>query len=136
VKVSPDEASYDAVVETAVKHRFAGIVAVNTTKARPEGTAYPADGGLSGRPLRRRSTEVIKTLFRAAKGRLALIGVGGVFSAEDAYEKLQAGASLVEVYTGFVYQGPGTAGSLARGLLRLMERDGVRTLQEVIGRSA
>ena len=82
---------------------------------------YDQQGGLSGRPLRQRSTEVIRHLHRQSKGKVPLIGVGGIFSAADALEKLQAGATLVQVYSGLVYEGPGLAKTLVRGLIESAE---------------
>lgn len=136
VKVSPDETDYAVLVETVVRSGFDGIVATNTTRDRaglPAGA--PTEGGLSGAPLRDSSTEVLRKIARAAKGRLILIGVGGVFRAEDAFEKVLAGASLVELYTGFVYGGPGTAKAVARRLPRLTARSGYGTVQGAIGKA-
>ncbi|MBK8871290.1 MAG: quinone-dependent dihydroorotate dehydrogenase [Elusimicrobia bacterium] len=135
VKLSPDEEGYEEMVETVVRSGFDGIVATNTTRSR-EGVpgSAPTDGGLSGAPLRDRSTEVLRTIARASRGRLVLIGVGGIFRAEDALEKVLAGASLVEVYTGFVYNGPGFARSLAKRLAQLAARCGYETVQKAVGK--
>ncbi len=136
VKVSPDESDYEELVETVVRSGFDGIVATNTTRDRsglpPE---VPSEGGLSGAPLRDPSTEVLRKIARAARGRLILIGVGGLFRAEDALEKVLAGASLVELYTGFVYGGPGTAKAVARRLPRLAARSGYETVQGAVGKA-
>jgi dihydroorotate dehydrogenase len=91
--------------------------------------------GLSGRPLRARALAVVRHIARRTGGALPVIGVGGIFSAEDAYAMIQAGASLVQVYTGFVYEGPALVRGINRGLLRLMARDGVRRLAEVRGQA-
>lgn len=135
VKVSPDEDFGESVVEIAAKHRFAGVVATNTTRSR-EGipSTVPTDGGASGAPLRARSTEHVRRLYRAAAGRLAIIGVGGIFSAEDAYEKIRAGASLIEIYTGFIYKGMTLPREINRGLLNLLRRDGFKTIGEAVGK--
>jgi dihydroorotate dehydrogenase len=135
VKVSPDEDFGESIVETAVRNRFAGIVATNTTRSR-EGmpASAPTDGGASGAPLRARSTEHVRRLYHAAAGRLAIIGVGGIFSAEDAYEKIRAGASLVEIYTGFIYKGMILPRDINRGLLNLLKRDGFRSVNEAVGK--
>ncbi|HEY2587665.1 MAG TPA: quinone-dependent dihydroorotate dehydrogenase [Tepidisphaeraceae bacterium] len=137
VKVSPDEEFGEAVVEVAVRQRFAGIVATNTTRSR-EGMppSAPTDGGASGAPLRARSTEHVRRLYRAAAGRLTIIGVGGIFSAEDAYEKILAGATLVEIYTGFIYKGFTLPRDINRGLLELLRRDGFRSVSEAVGTKA
>jgi dihydroorotate dehydrogenase len=137
VKVSPDEDFADGVVEIAVRNRFAGIVATNTTRSR-EGMpdAAPKDGGASGEPLRARSTEHVRQLYRKAAGRLKIIGVGGIFSAEDAYEKILAGASLVEIYTGFIYRGMTLPRDINRGLIELLRRDGFKNIAETVGTQA
>ena len=124
------------MVETVVRSGFDGIVATNTTRDRsglPSGA--PPEGGLSGAPLRDPSTEVLKKIARASRGRLILIGVGGIFRAEDAFEKVLAGASLVELYTGFVYGGPETAKAVARKLPRLTARSGYKTVQGAVGKA-
>lgn len=137
VKLSPDEESYEEMVEVAVRAGFNGIVATNTTRGReglPAGA--PKEGGMSGRPLRDKSTEVIRRVYKAAQGRLHVIGVGGVFTAEDAYEKILAGASLVEVYTGFVYGGMSVPHDINQGLLALLKRDGLSNIQQAVGQKA
>ena len=120
VKVAPDLSfeAIDEIVELAIARNLAGIVATNTTIARPDGTQqiYAEAGGMSGKPLRSRSTEVIRHIHTGAPT-LPIIGVGGIFSAADAWEKIQAGASLIQVYTGMVYEGPSVARDIVRGLL-------------------
>ena len=141
VKVAPDLSfeALDEILELAGPRGIAGIIATNTTLARPEVTTaelqpiYAEAGGLSGRPLRARSTEVIRHLFKQTRGALPIIGVGGIFTAADAWEKITAGASLVQVYTGLVYEGPGVARNIITGLLELLESSGMRQLREAIG---
>lgn len=136
VKISPDMAEADMadVVEVVLDKRLAGIIATNTTLAREGALAgVESNGGLSGKPLRARATEVIRFLYRCTEGKLPLIGVGGIFSAEDAYERLRAGASLVQIYTGLVYEGPYLPKRINQGLLKLMERDGVKRVSELVG---
>ena len=141
VKVAPDLTfeALDDILELAGPRSLAGIVATNTTLARPETrdararSAYAETGGLSGRPLRRRSTEVIRHLHRQTRGRLPLIGVGGVFDAEGAWEKIQAGATLIQVYTGLVYEGPAVAGAITRGLRQKLQERGLKDLREAVG---
>lgn len=124
VKVAPDLSfeALDEIVEVSQGRQLAGIVATNTTIARPPtGDAvatllYRETGGLSGQPLKGRSTEVIRHLFRSTQGRLPIIGVGGIASAADAWEKVLAGASLVQVYSGLVYEGPSLIGDIVEGL--------------------
>ncbi|MBL0059485.1 MAG: quinone-dependent dihydroorotate dehydrogenase [Elusimicrobia bacterium] len=135
VKLSPDETDYADRVETVVRSGFDGIVATNTSRNRAGLPAEaPPEGGMSGAPLLDLSTEALRKIARASRGRLALIGVGGIFQGEDALEKVMAGASLVELYTGFVYGGPGTAKAVARRLPRLTARAGFRTVQEAVGK--
>ena len=121
VKVAPDLSfeALDEIVELTGPREVDGIVATNTTITRPvsNSSTYSETGGLSGRPLRARSTEMIRHL---AKSGLPIIGVGGIFNAADAYEKLQAGASLVQIYTGLVYEGPAIAREIVTGLKHLI----------------
>jgi dihydroorotate dehydrogenase len=136
VKISPDmaDADMDDVAEVALDLGLAGIIATNTTIAREGEVAnVEQQGGLSGKPLRDRATEVIRYLYRRTQGRLPLIGVGGIFTAEDAYARIRAGASLVQLYTGMIYEGPFLPRALNQGLLRLLERDGVAHLSELVG---
>jgi dihydroorotate dehydrogenase len=139
VKIAPDLQSneLDAIVEAVQTCAFNGIIATNTTTDRKGLTSALAEpGGLSGRPLRQRSTEVIRHVYRRAQGRLPLIGVGGVFSAEDAYEKICAGATLVQLYTGLIYRGPSLPHRINIGLLHLLRRDGLTHLSQAVGRAA
>lgn len=120
VKIAPDLSDDElrAMLDTAIAARVDGIVATNTTLARPPLISPNAGetGGLSGRPLTKKSTVMIAAIRAHAGDRLPIIAVGGVFSAKDAREKLDAGAALVQVYTGFVYEGPAMAGRILRGL--------------------
>jgi len=112
-----------------------GVIATNTTIGREGLTHRHAGetGGLSGRPLARRSTEVIRTLYALTQGKLPIIGSGGVFSADDAYAKIRAGASLVEVYTALIYQGPGLLRRLYKGLRARLRQDGFTRITEAVG---
>ena len=91
------------------------------------------EGGLSGAPLLARSHEVIAQAYRETHGRIPIIGVGGIASADDAYGHIRAGASLVEFYTGMIYRGPGLGREIKRGLVRLLARDGFRSISEAVG---
>jgi dihydroorotate dehydrogenase len=120
LKIAPDLTfpQVDAVLEVIAEFGLDGIVATNTTLARPGRFEIVNEaGGLSGRPLRRRSTEIINYLSRATNGRLPIVGVGGITDPESAGEKLDAGATLVQVYTGMIYRGPFFAAELARALM-------------------
>jgi dihydroorotate dehydrogenase len=141
VKVAPDLSfeALDEILELVEPRRIAGIVATNTAISRPPtadpkvSKVYAETGGLSGRPLRLRSTEVIRHLYRQTRGTLPIIGVGGIFNSDDAWEKIAAGASLLQVYTGLVYEGPGIAAAIVRGLIEKMEARGLPNLQETVG---
>ena len=130
VKVAPDlsQAEIQEIAKLALDIGIAGLIATNTTVERP-GLRSPVNetGGLSGQPLAKRATEVLRTLFQAVEGRLPLIGVGGIFSAEDAYERICAGASLVQVYTGLIYEGPFLPRRIVQGLSRILDREGLST---------
>ena len=117
IKIAPDlaEAQIADVVNAVEKYRLAGIVATNTTIEK-SGLSVQEEGGASGRPLTARSTEIIRTVHRLTGGRVPIIGVGGIFNAADAREKFEAGASLLQVYTGFVYEGPLVARKICEGL--------------------
>jgi dihydroorotate dehydrogenase len=139
VKIAPDLQTHelDDIVEAVQACRVDGIVATNTTTSREGLTGIVAEpGGVSGRPLRQRSTDVIRYIYRRTQGRLPIIGVGGIFSAEDAYEKIRAGASLVQLYTGLIYCGPGLPYQITKGLLHLLQRDGFTHLSQAVGRGA
>jgi len=138
LKVSPDVDAHglEAIVETAVGARLAGLIVSNTTAGARAGlrSAHAAEaGGLSGAPLFRRSTECLAEARRLAGAQLALVGVGGVSSARDAYEKILAGASLVQLYTGLVYKGPGLVREIKHGLARLLRSDGYADLSAAVG---
>lgn len=135
VKLSPDLHN-DAIVDVCKlvdEKGLDGIIATNTSIDRPNlESPYAAEpGGLSGIPIAERSTEVIATV--ATHTDVPIIGVGGIFSADDAYEKLRAGASLLQLYTGLIYQGPGIARAINEGLLDRLERDGYESIEDVIG---
>ena len=113
-----------------------GIIATNTTLERPAGlTDRRRDeaGGLSGRPLFDPSTQVLADFYKLTEGRLPLIGVGGVASGADAYAKIRAGASLVQLYTALVFEGPGLVNAINRDLAACLERDGFANVAEAVG---
>ena len=131
VKIAPDlsEAELDAIVEAVLATGVDGVIATNTTTSRaavPEAKSLP--GGVSGAPVRQRSTEVIRYLAARTEGRLPIVGVGGILNAADALEKLAAGACLVQVYTGLVYTGPSLVRAINLGLLRACDAAGVTYL--------
>jgi dihydroorotate dehydrogenase len=118
IKIAPDlePAHLEGLVKAAEKYRLAGIVATNTTIEK-RGLSVQEEGGVSGRPLPDRSTEVIRALSNLTGGRLPIIGVGGIFTADDARKKFAAGATLLQLYTGFVYEGPLIARRICEGLI-------------------
>jgi dihydroorotate dehydrogenase len=138
VKLSPDEPD-ERLVEIALAAQTAGadgIIATNTTLDRSGVAAHPhaaEQGGLSGAPLRDRALHVCRLLYRNL--RVPIVGVGGIFTADDAYARIRAGASLVQIYTALVYEGPRAARNISEGLERLLSRDGL-TLSQAIGRDA
>ena len=137
LKIAPDlgEAELADIAEVALASGLAGLIATNTTLSR-EGLRSPhraEAGGLSGAPLFERSTRVLAPPSQLTEGRLALIGGGGVGSAEEAYAKIRAGASAVQLYTAMVYQGISAASGIARGLDALLARDGVANVAEAVG---
>lgn len=141
VKVAPDLSfeALDEILDLVVPRSIAGIVATNTTITRPKTTdaalqkIYAETGGLSGRPLKNRSTEIVRHLFEQTRGQVPIIGVGGIFSADDAWEKITAGASLVQCYTGLVYEGPGLAKKIVAGLREKVSAGGFKHLREAVG---
>jgi dihydroorotate dehydrogenase len=138
VKLSPDEELLEEIAEAAVAAGADGIIATNTTVDRSQVAQHARAaeaGGLSGVPLRAKAQRACARLFLRLEGRAPIIGVGGIFTAEDAYARIRAGATLVQIYTALVYQGPGTARELALGLQRLLDRDGL-SLAQAIGRDA
>jgi dihydroorotate dehydrogenase len=140
VKIAPDLAD-DAlapIVNACLTRGVAGLIVSNTTIARPPLASAHAQqaGGLSGAPLFGPSTEVLRKVHRIARGRLVLVGVGGIATAGQAYAKIRAGASLVQMYTGFAYAGPVLPRRIADGLAALLKRDGFTHVADAVGRDA
>jgi dihydroorotate dehydrogenase len=139
IKVAPDLADDGLVqvVRVAQAGGAAGLVATNTT-IRRDGLRTPIDeaGGLSGAPLCTRATAVIRRLRQLAGPTLPIIGVGGIFTAAEAYAKIRAGASLVQLYTGMIFEGPRLARCIASGLVELLRRDGFTHISEAVGKDA
>jgi dihydroorotate dehydrogenase len=144
LKISPDlsNTEIESVVQVALGAKVAGIIATNTTVSRAELRSPPSrieacgEGGLSGAPLSHRSNEIIALIYRLTNGSLPIIGVGGVFTAEHAWEKIRAGASLIQIYTGFIYEGPGVVRRINEGLRRLLTKEGFVSLDEAVGSQA
>lgn len=145
VKIAPDLEweAIASILDLAKTYQLAGIIATNTTIRRdglttqilPE-TGQPISeeaGGISGVPLRQRSTEVIRFIWQQTQGKLPIIGVGGIFTADDAWEKITAGASLIQVYTGWVYEGPWMVRRILEGLLQKLADKGFNSISEAVG---
>lgn len=138
VKISPDlrDPEVDAIGDAAVRLGLDGIVAVNTTTSRAGVESDPASahpGGLSGPPLRARAVEVLRRLYAATGGAVPLVSVGGVESAADVVQRIRAGATLVQAYTGFVYGGPLWPSRINRALVDQLRSAGVASIQELVG---
>ena len=138
VKIAPDltERELDEVVSTAQEAGVAGIVATNTTLGRPSSLRSPhraETGGLSGRPLREQSLDVVRHLARRSDGGLAIVAVGGIATGRDVLDAVAAGATLAQVYTTFVYRGPGMPGALRREMLDDLDRRGFDSMAAIRG---
>ncbi|MGB3298714.1 MAG: quinone-dependent dihydroorotate dehydrogenase [Phormidesmis sp.] len=145
VKISPDLATEDIheIVQLAQDCALAGIIATNTTISRDglatqtileTGKLLTAElGGISGAPVRARSTEVIRLIYEQTQGSLPIIGVGGIFNADDAWDKITAGASLLQTYTGWAYEGPSMVRSVLNGLLQKLDKHNLNTLSDAVG---
>jgi dihydroorotate dehydrogenase len=137
LKVAPDLTDADKadIAAAAIEEKIDALIVSNTTIARADLKSPYRDekGGLSGRPLFGPSTALLGEFHRALKGRAPLVGVGGVFSAEDAYAKIRAGASLVQLYTALIYQGPALVADIIERLPKLLRRDGFETVADAVG---
>ncbi len=137
LKVAPDleRADIDDIVEISLKHKVAALIVSNTTISRPPLKSHHSgeSGGLSGAPLRDMAQQRLRDFRQSSGGEMPLIGVGGISSAEDAYARIRAGASLVQLYSALVFEGPGLAKAINRGLARLLKRDGFVNIAEAVG---
>jgi len=137
LKIAPDLAdeAIAKIVETAIAKGIEGIIVSNTTVSRPNLKSPQAkeEGGLSGAPLFEFSTAKLRVAARAARGRLALIGVGGISSARDVYAKIRAGASVVQLYTALIYEGPSLILRIKRELAALLKADGFASVKDAVG---
>ncbi|HEX6741499.1 MAG TPA: quinone-dependent dihydroorotate dehydrogenase [Sphingomicrobium sp.] len=137
LKVAPDlgAGEPDQIVRVAIAHGIDAIIVANTTVSRPALKSRLASepGGLSGAPLKALALKALRDFRAASGGEMPLIGVGGIATADDAWERIRAGASLVQLYTAMVYDGPGIARRIARGLARLVQREGFASVGEAVG---
>ncbi|NEO52737.1 MAG: quinone-dependent dihydroorotate dehydrogenase [Okeania sp. SIO3B5] len=145
VKIAPDleKEAIASILDLIQQYQISGVIATNTTISR-DGLktkiiaktgklVIEEAGGISGAPLTQRSTEIIKFIWQETQGKLPIIGVGGIFTVEDAWDKITAGASLIQVYTGWVYQGPGMVKQILQGLLQKLDERGLNSISEAIG---
>jgi dihydroorotate dehydrogenase len=132
IKLSPDltHSELDTIVDCASRYTVHGFISTNLTKKHDLGL-----GGLSGKAVEDLSNEQLKYLYKKTRGKFVLIGCGGIFTAKDAYEKIKAGASLLQLITGMIYQGPQSISEINRGLVHLLKKDGYSSLQAAIGKS-
>lgn len=137
LKVAPDlePADIDAIARIVLDKKLGALIVSNTTISRPELRSHHAGevGGLSGAPLKPLATQRVRDFRSATGGTIPLVGVGGIASAEDAWERIKAGASLVQLYSAMVYEGPSLGAKIVRGLERLMRREGYSTIAEAVG---
>lgn len=137
LKVAPDlePADVDAIARIALDKKLGALIVSNTTISRPELRSHHAGetGGLSGEPLRNLALQRVRDFRKATGGEMPLIGVGGIASAQHAWDRIKAGASLVQLYSAMVYEGPGLGADIVKGLERLMHRDGFTRLADAVG---
>ena len=141
LKLAPDldDQALEDIAEIVTEETLDGVILTNTTVERPESltSSYANEvGGLSGRPLFTRSTDILRKFYWLTGGQIPIIGVGGIASAEDAYEKILSGASLVQLYSALALQGPGLVGRLLDGLSELVARDRFASISEAVGAGA
>jgi dihydroorotate dehydrogenase len=140
LKIAPDLDGHalDEIADVVRAGRIEGLIVSNTTIARPSLKSPHAgeSGGLSGKPLFQPSTQILAEMHRRLNGAVTLVGVGGISGGEDAYAKIRAGASLVQLYTALVFQGPGLVSRIKRELLQCLERDGFANVTDAVGTGA
>ena len=139
LKVSPDikDNHISEIVDVATKNDIAAIILTNTTDSNRHNLRSEIkeeEGGLSGEPLQKISTNMIKKFYKQLNGKIPIIGVGGVNSGKSAYEKIIAGASLLQLYTGFVYRGPSVAKDIKKELIQILKAEGLKNIKEAIGK--
>jgi dihydroorotate dehydrogenase len=140
LKVAPDlgQSEPDQIVRAALQHGIDALIVANTTVSRPllKSKHKREAGGLSGEPLKPLALRALREFRSASGGEMPLIAVGGIASADDAWERIRAGASLVQLYSAMVYEGPGIARRIARGLVEQMAREGYSSIEEAVGADA
>jgi dihydroorotate dehydrogenase len=140
VKIAPDlkEAVVDNILEISLKHGVKGFICTNLTKNRNNQKILdknlPEIGSISGKPIEGLSEKMISYVYKKTKGKAVIIGVGGIFSAEDAYRKIRLGSSLVQMITGMIFEGPQVISEINQGLVRLLKKDGFKNISEAVGK--
>jgi|TARA_B110000116_G_C16728732_1_gene532687 dihydroorotate dehydrogenase len=139
LKVSPDikDNHIGEIIDVAIKNDISAIILTNTTNSNRDNLTNEArreEGGLSGEPLQQISTNMIKKFYKQLKGKIPIIGVGGVNSGKSAYEKIIAGASLLQLYTSFVYRGPSAAKDIKKELVQILKSEGIKNIKDIIGK--
>jgi dihydroorotate dehydrogenase len=137
IKLAPDlgDSAVEELLDVILEVKLSGVILTNTTVDKKVITCYPSieDGGISGVPVRKRATELIRIAYKKLQGRIPIIGVGGIDSGETALEKIQAGASLFQIYTGYIYKGPFLPALILEYLDKFMEKQGVKNISELVG---
>ena len=140
LKISPDikDNYISEIVNVSINNNISAIILTNTTEGNRDNLVSKMnkeEGGLSGEPLQKISTNIIKKFYKELNGKIPIIGVGGVNSGKAAYEKILAGASLLQLYTSFVYRGPSTAKKIKKELIEILKAEGINNIQEVVGKN-
>ena len=138
VKISPDiqDENINIISDLLLKHNVEAVIISNTTVKNRENLSNInklEKGGLSGKPLEKRSNELINKFYKILKNKIKIIGVGGVDSGQSAYQKIINGASLVQIYTGMIYQGPSIATKISQELINILEKEGIKNISNVVG---
>lgn len=140
IKIAADLATdeVDTIVDTCLQHKVDGLVLTNLAKPSMSNEYLKEEltfdkGALSGLPVQRLSTNVVRHVYQRTRGKITIIGVGGVFNADDAYEKITSGANLIEMVTGMIFEGPQVIGEINRGLVKLLKKDGFSSIEEAVG---
>ena len=141
LKVSPDldSSQIPVIVKLILEYKIDGVILTNTTNKNRDNLKDPnskENGGLSGKPIRDLSTEFVKKFYRNLNGKIPIIGVGGVDSGESAFEKIAAGASAVQLYTGLIYKGPNIVKVIKKDLIKILNNKGFKNISEAVGTSS
>ena len=139
LKISPDIEDHriSEIVDVAIKNNISAIILTNTTEGNRDkliSDTKKEKGGLSGEPLKKISTNMIKKFYKQLNGKIPIIGVGGINSGKSAYEKIIAGASLLQLYTSFVYRGPSAAKDIKKELIQILKAEGIKNIKDAVGR--